>query len=180
MPLDIGVGILLSLIVSHIFGVEPTAVFVVCGVLFALLPDIDILPPLARVSYDHRSFLHYPAVYVPFMVAIYFWAGPLWGTLFTLAIVLHFIHDTIGLGWGVAWLWPLTPRKFLFPGEERKADFGFFMTWLPEQEPALGAKYHKPNWLQEYYLRPNAVAYIEYGMLLVGILFLIAHVWGRL
>ncbi len=81
---------------------------------------------------------------------------------------------------GVAWLWPITARKFLFPGEERKVDFGFFMTWLPEEEAALGAKYHKPNWLQEYYFRPNMVAYVEYGALLIGIVFLILHMWGRI
>lgn len=170
MPLDIGVGVLLSLAVSAGFGIEPSALFIVAGVVFALLPDLDILPFLWPTAYNHRSFLHYPLSWVAPVTLVYLFVGPLWGTLFLLCVTSHFIHDTIGIGWGIAWLAPFSPRKFLFPEKGRRQQHGFFMTWLPEEEKEMASEHHDPYWVKTFYFRPNPIAYVEYGVLLIAIL----------
>jgi hypothetical protein len=177
MPLDIGAGILLALLVAHGFGVEPIAGFIAFGIVCALLPDIDnVIPLLRRTEYDHRSFFHYPILYVPIALLIYILLGSSYFTLYALCIAAHFIHDTIGIGWGVAWLWPLSRRKFLIPEKGRRKDRGLFISWMPEEEPALAARYHNPNWLRDYYLRPTAISIIEYGFLLFAIVILMLSI----
>jgi hypothetical protein len=175
MPLDIGVGALFSLLVSHLFGFHATIFFVLLGILFVLLPDVDIIPIFWRTEYDHRSFTHYPVIYIPPALLLYVLGGPVYGTLFVLCIFAHFIHDTIGIGWGVAWLWPFSKRKFLFPERSRRDQYGLFMTWLPEEEKGMAARWHDPHWIRTYYLRPNPIAYVEYGILFFSIITLIVY-----
>ena len=175
MPLDIGVGVLLSLLVSHLFGFEANWQFICAGILFSLLVDVDILPFLWPTNYNHRSFFHYPLLYVPVTFVVYFIFGPVWATLFGLSVLSHFIHDTIGIGWGVAWLAPFSLRKFLFPEKRRRSALGFFMTWLPEEEKTIATEYHDPHWVKTYYLRPNPIAYVEYGTLLISFVVLVLY-----
>lgn len=176
MPLDIASGILLSLLTAHWFGIHATLSLFAFGIGNALLPDIDnIVPFLSRVNYDHRSFFHWPLLYIPVAVIVYLMFGSLYATLFSLGILAHFIHDSIGIGWGVAWLAPFSHRKILFPEKDRRSEYGFFMTWLPEQEAAMATKYHDPDWVRTYYFRPNTLAYVEYTALLVSVLALAVY-----
>lgn len=175
MPLDIAVGIFLSLGVAHDFHFHASILLVLFGIGGALFPDIDnVIPLLERTTYDHRSFLHWPVLYVPFCIV--FWVlNPVYGKLFTLGVLWHLLHDTIGIGWGVAWLAPFSKRKFLFPEKGRRREYGFFMTWLPEQESAMATKWHDPHWLTTWYLRPNLLAFIEYTALFVSVLALVVY-----
>jgi hypothetical protein len=94
--------------------------------------------------------------------------------LYGLGVLAHLIHDTIGLGWGVAWLWPLSERKIIFFPVARMKTYGWFMSFTPEEELKLSYDYHNPNWLRHYYLRPNPVAYIEYGTFIIALIVLFA------
>lgn len=174
MPLDIGVGILLSIGAAEWFGVPLTPWLVAFGIASALLPDIDI-GTLLWGGWRHRVATHFPLTYVLPAALIYAFAGPVYGSILALGVLAHFIHDTIGIGWGIAWGWPFSRRKFLvFPGKERELVMGRYASWLPEEEAALrtaanAASAGSGNWIKHYYFRPNRLAYIEYGTLLVAI-----------
>lgn len=176
MFLDIGLGLLISLGVTSLYGVEPTLWIVLFSVACALLPDIDLLmPSLWPAEHDHRTILHYPITYVPVVLAISVVAGPLYGVIAAVGILAHLVHDTIGLGWGIPWLAPYRYTKFLVPRSILRADFGWFMRWEPEDEAALVAAYREPHWIRTNYLRPSLNAMIEYGTLMVGLV----AVWMR-
>jgi hypothetical protein len=157
MPLDIGIGILLALGVAELTGTHATPALIAFGIASALLPDIDILTiPLFKKWY-HRTHTHFPIIYVPLaMLAFVFLPLP-WALLFTLGVYAHLIHDTFGIGWGIAWLWPFSKRKFLFLAPKRN---------LPPQGM---------NWMTYYYLRPNPLAYLEYGALLIALVTLFLY-----
>ena len=156
MPLDIGVGILLSLGVAELFGVEATPLLIVFGIACALLPDIDILTIPLLGKWHHRTHTHFPLVYIPFVILAFIFIDPVYATLFTLGVYAHLVHDTFGIGYGIAWLWPFSKRKFLFfaPTDSVPSD---------------------SNWVHHYYFRLDLLAYIEYGVLFVALLLLALH-----
>ena len=166
MPLDIGVGILLSIVVANWYQVSLSPFFVLLGILAALAPDLDIVPLFWRTTYDHRSFPHYPIVQVVLTCMVYGLLGPMYATLYGLGVFIHLLHDSIGLGWGVMWFWPVSRRKFLFLPIARMKTYGYFMTWMREEERQLGADYHDPHWIRHYYFSSHPIAFIEYGVLL--------------
>lgn len=163
----------MALFVPPAFGAEVTPLLIALCIACALLPDIDMVAYLLRTkkSHDHRSWTHYPSVYLPLAGLAYIFFGPLYATLFILCISLHLIHDTIGLGWGVAWLWPLTSRRFrlLSPTGSATGGWELYRSWLPAQEAAMADAQHDPSWVRTYYLRPNAIGFIEYGAFLVAL-----------
>lgn len=177
MPLDIGAGILLSLFVADYFGTEPTLFFVLLGIIFALLPDIDMISYLLRKRkhHDHRSFTHYPLLYVPASIFVFIFFGSMYGILFVLCILTHLIHDTVGLGWGISWLAPFSYRKFRFlsPTGNKNGAWEFFRTWLPQDEPKLVERQDDPSWVTTYYFRPNLIGFVEYGVLAIALLILL-------
>lgn len=175
MPLDIGVGILLSLGVAELFHIPATTGFIVFGIACALLPDIDIITA-AFGTWKHRTHTHYPITYIPLSILVFLLLGPAYGLLFILGVYAHLIHDTIGIGWGIAWLWPFSPKKFLvFPDGERRTTLGTFATWMPEEEPTLKEKGSNSHWVRDFYFRPNLLAYIEYGTLLIALAMLFLY-----
>lgn len=177
MPLDIGVGILLSLGIAEWFDVPVTPLLVCFGIAAALLPDIDIVTALFG-QWKHRTATHFPITYIPLSLGVFFLLGPVYGTLFTLGVYAHLVHDTFGIGWGIAWLWPFSRRKFLlFPEHDRRAALGIVATWTPEQEESLKASDAGSSWVREFYLRPNPIAYIEYGVLLLALCILFLYVY---
>lgn len=174
MPLDIGVGILLSLGVAHWFSVPVTPLLVIVGILSTLAPDIDMFfPLLGNTKHNHRSFTHYPLTFVPIVVVAFLLLNQVYATLIALGIVAHFIHDTIGIGWGIKWAAPFSMRAYLLPNKSRRRDYGWFMSWLPQEESAMAEKYHDPHWIRTYYFRPNAIAYVEYGVLCISLFVLV-------
>jgi hypothetical protein len=172
MPLDIGVGILLSIGIAEYFSLPLTPFLLALGIFAALLPDIDIAS-LLWGRWRHRVATHFPLTYVPIAALVFLIAGPSYGTLFSLGVLSHFIHDTIGIGWGIAWGWPFSRRKFLlYPGSRREPIMGRFASWLPEEQSAIEAEIEERypyrgsgSWVVDYYLRPSLVAFIEYGAL---------------
>jgi hypothetical protein len=174
MPLDIGVGIFLSLGVAEYFGVEATPLLIAFGVICALLPDIDVIT-MPFGTWYHRTLTHYPVAYLPLAVLAYVFLDPLYATIFTFGVYVHLIHDTFGVGWGIAWLWPATSRKFLFfPWKGVPSGGKMLATWMPENEPSLMEKQRDTDWLKNYF-RPSLLAYIEYGVLLSALIVLVLY-----
>ncbi len=177
MPLDIGMGILLALGVSEALGIPPTLLMVVFGIAAALLPDIDIVTA-AFGRWRHREVTHYPLLYIPvFALGFFFLSFPL-ALLLMLGVLAHLIHDTIGTGWGIAWLWPFTPRRFLIlPDGERRRVMGTFATWLPREKPEYAHSGTNSGWIRNLYGRPNPVSLIEYGLLVLALIVLATVIW---
>jgi hypothetical protein len=96
---------------------------------------------------DHRSFTHYPLLWVPAVGALYALFGGLVASIVAAGVALHLIHDTVGLGWGIAWLAPFSYKKYRL---------------LPV--PAGDGR-----WIRAHYLRPGIIAYLEYGTLLAAL-----------
>ena len=66
------------------------------------------------------------------------------------------------------------------PARENGQVLGPVVTWLPEEEAALRARAYPGatnNWVRDFYFRPNTLAYVEYGVLLVALIALTARVW---
>lgn len=176
MPLDIGVGILVALGVAHLSGVEATPALVIFGIAAALLPDIDILTLPFLGKWFHRTHTHFPITYVPLALLAYLVLDPVYATVFTICVFAHLVHDTFGIGWGIAWLWPFSGRKFLFfPSDGRGKEYGIWATWTPQEESRIQGRYENHSWVRHYYFRPNTLAYIEYGVLLVAVAALFAY-----
>jgi LexA-binding, inner membrane-associated putative hydrolase len=180
MPLDIGVGILIALFVGHAYSVPVDTFLIFFGILCSLLPDIDILTLLFLKKWHHRAHTHFPLLYIPISLLVFFFFGSLYGTIFTLGVYAHLIHDTFGIGWGIAWFWPFSKRKYLcFPEQRRRKIIGTFVSWLPEEETVLmkNTQVTNGNWVRDFYFRPNLLAYIEYGVFFISILALIHYVF---
>lgn len=174
MPLDIGASILIVLGIAHLFHVHANLLLIATSIAFALAPDIDMFWYLfgkPSKQYDHRSYTHYPLLWVPVIALTYVMFGSLIGTLLLACVLMHLTHDTIGLGWGIAWLWPFSKRKirFLSPTGSKNGGWEFFRTWSPQQELVMASVQHDPHWVRTYYLRPNIIGFIEYAVFLLGL-----------
>lgn len=179
MFLDIGAGIILSFLVGTLLDVEISSMWILCGVAFALLPDIDMVWYAVqrfiqkKLVDDHRSFTHYPILYVPASFVVYYYFGFPYALLFSLCIFFHFIHDTLWLGWGISWFAPFSMRKWkMFPDRDGKISKQVVMTWTPEEEGEVFKRYHNKNWVRDFYFRPNIVAYVEYSVFIFSIVLL--------
>ncbi len=117
MLLDIGVGILSSVFLSRSFGIALNPLFLGAGIVFSLLPDVDFLIAFrknAAKSHEHRDILHYPLLFIPIGAAILFFFNYQLAMLFIITALLHFLHDSIGLGWGIPWLYPFSKNHYAF------------------------------------------------------------------
>jgi hypothetical protein len=119
MFLDFKLGILWPVLVGILFQEPITFTWLLAGVFFALLPDIDFWIELiqrgtvgGKIIGAHRTLLHNPLVYVPVILFVGSFFGPAWMTLFGLGVFGHFIHDSMGMGYGVRWLWPFSNHWF--------------------------------------------------------------------
>ena len=180
MPLDIAFGIFLAMLASRFFHVELTWMLVGAGILFALLPDADYLVHLARGgssknAHLHRDLFHLPLLFIPVGVLIFYPWGSIWMILFAAGALAHFIHDSIGIGWGVQWLWPLRDEHYSFfyiyrpPHRAEYLPRRWFYAWPHRDIEALSARYGDPDWIKNIYLRPHPYALVEYSSLAVAL-----------
>jgi hypothetical protein len=179
---DFGHGILLTILVIHLFGVEPAVWHFVLGLLFSVLPDLDGMKEFFRHGNidagehgDHRDGLHYPLVWVTVGVAIIF-INPFIGTLFTVCVLAHFFNDSWGTGWGVAWLWPFSNRSYkIFSQNNVDADTSYtslVTSWDPVAKNETAKRLGNRNWLEDIYGRITTISVIEYGTFLLALLVL--------
>lgn len=187
MPLDIGIGLIVGIIAHQLFGF-PLYAAEILSVGFILLPDLDGLIQALRkrsvksMDFSHRDGLHVPLLYVPIGTALC-WLVADWriAAMFAVLSLAHFLHDSIGTGWGIAWLRPIKDNYYKFFSED-KGDASFtlrkgLVSWTPEQQRAVAEKYGNPNWLRDMYLKPQApyfrIVLFEVSLLVLGIAALI-------
>ena len=180
MFLDIGIGILLSIWTSRFFHVDLTFTLVLTGIAFALLPDIDFFVEFikhgsvgGKVIREHRELIHFPVIYIPVAILIYAAFGTMWVALFSLAILAHFLHDSIGIGWGIKWFWPFSRRSYkLFSEKNGKFSRRLVISWNPEELTEVVADYGDSNWIRNIYLRPTPVVIIEFSFFIISLIIL--------
>jgi hypothetical protein len=181
MPLDIGIGLLGALLQAHFGHEDVTAGLLVLGAIFALLPDVDFLVSglrkgsLFKVDHTHRDLLHHPVPYVAVGGLIVWFLAPQYTLLFIVLSLAHFVHDSMGVGWGIPWLSPLSRRyvKFFTDRRTNKPSSSLALLWTTHERDALIKKYHNPNWMKDTYGRPGATSLVEVGVLLVVIVLIL-------
>ena len=171
MPLDIGVGIFAAIFLSGWLHVPLSVAWIFAGIFFALAPDIDALINFIQFrstkhAYHHRDLLHLPLVYVPVGTLVVNFFNPNFSLLFLICSLAHFVHDSIGIGWGVQWLWPLNTDHFSFlylyqptgkPPLERK----LFYRFRHAEIDALDAMHGDADWVHNIYVRMHPYAIVE-------------------
>ncbi len=168
---DAGFGLLAAVCVCLLSGVEPSIGYLLIGVIFAYAPDADWVldahfwktgnvAAYAGNPYDHREGLHKPLLWALVLSAWgLFVQGPA-PMIALIAVMLHFLHDTAGTGWGMPWLWPLTKRRFkLFSTKQNEISFSSpIMTWSHDELGHYITNYGRANWKEYYYGTWNAVS----------------------
>jgi len=180
MFLDIGIGILLSIWTSWFFHVDLMFTLILMGIIFALLPDIDFFIELikhdsvgGKVIREHRELTHFPIIYIPVAILVYPIFGAMWVALFSLAILAHFLHDSVGIGWGIKWFWPLSKKAYKFFSEkDGKFSRRLVVSWRPEELTKVAADYGDPNWIRNIYLQFTPIAIIEFSFFAISLLIL--------
>lgn len=180
MLLDIGLGILVAIFVSDAFAVDSRVLWYAGGILFALLPDADYLVHLARGgnsrhAHRHRDLFHLPLPYVLLGTAALYPLGAAWQLLFAAASLAHFAHDSIGIGWGVQWLWPFRDQHYsflyIYKPRHRKERLPrkLLYVWEHAQLDDLHERYGDEEWIKNIYLRWHPYAIVELIVFLVSL-----------
>ncbi len=156
MPFDIGIGILLGLWLGPQDSILVNAAL---GALLVLLPDADMLFFLTfkRLKIkgterlrDHRELFHYPLIYMFCGIVLLVILWPALIPLFIAASLTQFVHDSVGIGWGIPWLYPFSKKyyKFLYQydlhhaGQPQK----FVWVWSKSEQNKLFDKYGDKDW----------------------------------
>jgi hypothetical protein len=181
---DVGHGIISALLISYIFGIDPTVWIFVIGILSAFAPDLDGISELLKYGKiaaskdqknDHRDGLHYPLLWLLLFFILYK-IDPYIVSVIGFSVLLYFINDSWGTGWGVKWLWPFNNKSYkFFSGNDKSADTTFqkiVTSWTPEEKALIIEKAGDPDWLKKCYARLNPISIIEYGTLIVAIILL--------
>ncbi|MEK7110779.1 MAG: metal-dependent hydrolase [Patescibacteria group bacterium] len=175
MPLDIAAGIFIAIIITG--SASPALGLVILSVIFALLPDADFfLHALRRGNvfgkwaHEHRDLFHKPLLYIPLGVLALLPFGGEFVQVFVVASLFHFLHDTVGMGWGVKLFWPFSKRNYKFFGGEDKLFSSKFMTsWSDKELREMVAARNAENWVKKFYFRPHPLGLFEYAMLLLAL-----------
>lgn len=164
MQADIGLGLLVAVLVSHLFGAPVTWGLAAFCVVMALLPDIDFLIEHYKhgsvggtVVREHRELIHFPAIYLPIALAIGIMFGALWGVAFALCLLAHFLHDTVGIGWGIKWLWPLSRRNYKLLVDmdaHMHGPIALLRSWTDEEVARIATVHGIDGWVEKLYLKP--------------------------
>jgi hypothetical protein len=171
MLLDIGVGVLLG-VTWHAAGFYGSlAATVIFGVFSALSPDLDFIYHLSKGgstknAHRHRELLHNPLVFIPLGAAVTALIEPAVAGLFALGALSHMIHDSIGIGWGVQWLFPFSKNHYALgyrvrTGNHARLPKQKYYVWKNEEMDELTKKYGDPNWFANTYKRWHPFAIVE-------------------
>lgn len=176
MQADIGLGFLIAVFVSWLFSVDPTVWFILFCVVAALLPDGDFMVEFfkhgsvgGKVIREHRELFHFPISYIPVIVLVFLFAHPMWALALTLGILAHFIHDSIGIGWGIKWFWPFQHHSYkLFSKYDGRMSWKFIHYWQAHEMDQVARDHGIENWITEIYLRPHPINIAEWIVFLLG------------
>jgi len=186
MPLDVGVGLILGILLSHLNSYNHGLCLAI-GVAASLLYDLDFIWSAVRTKSviapgtEHRDGLHYPLIVIPFLGVLGSLINPALGLVLALGALLHFIHDSIGVEFGVKWLFPFKKNSYAFfyhtglptnKGMPREKLY----SWSDKEREEARKRYGDPERIKHIYLRPHPYGVAEYAVCLVGVL---AAVLGR-
>jgi len=179
MLLDGGLGIIGAIIFAHILQINISPLVLGTSILFALLPDIDFIfgwikhTELKHVSHEHRDLLHYPLLFLPigFLVIAYF--SFTYACLFIILSFLHFIHDSIGIGWGVLWLYPFSKKYYKF-FSEKNGHFSkkLIVSWTHEEQHEASTQFGDKDWFKNIYLKLHPISVIELLLFITALILL--------
>lgn len=170
MFLDIAFGVFGSYITGTLFNEAVTVQLTLLGIVFVLLPDIDIIWHNKNKNVDHRSLLHYPLLYIVTSLVVALTCSTSTAFLFFITTLFHFVHDTFILGWGVAWFAPFSLRRYKFFPDNGRGGFlkEKYMTWLPGEQKVLEEKLCDSHWIRNWYGRVTVVSVVEYSAFLMA------------
>lgn len=188
MFLDIKLGLLWAFLVGLLFEQALTPGWIIAGVVFALLPDIDFWIEYiergtvgGKIIGAHRTLLHNPIPYIPVALFVGTFFGPAWMTLFGVGVLGHFAHDLSGMGYGIRLLWPFSDRWYkFFSGKDGEIHYDWqhlFISWSPEEMTALVATRGNDNWIREelHYMSSHRLSiFLKLLLTVVGIGVLVA------
>lgn len=183
MFLDIALGVTIGMGTAAVFGWEQVVPFVVGGVVFALLPDVDFIihrvwkKRNAHFDYLHRDILHKPLLYIFIGATGTYIIGDMpWTILFISASFAHFLHDMTGVGYGVKWLYPFSSKLIGFKHAGLARCVGKkvapFICAVPSDRVDAYVKAQplpQKDWIHETYLTWSKTARIEYIFLFIVI-----------
>ncbi|MEP7162288.1 MAG: metal-dependent hydrolase [Candidatus Moraniibacteriota bacterium] len=161
MFFDIKLGVLWAILVGLLFGEPITPWWILAGVFFALFPDIDFWIEYiqrgtvgGKVLGAHRTLLHNPLTYIPVVIITGTFFGSAWMTLASIGLLGHFIHDTMGMGFGVRWLWPFSLNFYkIFSDRAGAIHYDYHhlspVSWTPAELANVIREKGNDNWLSE-------------------------------
>lgn len=181
MFLDIGLGIIIPALLSKIFHFELTNTYILFGILFSLLPDIDFIwykifsgKNKHVQDHKHRDILHYPILYLIFGVILFYFLNIHLLVLFLVCSFFHFMHDSIGIGWGIQWFFPFKKNYYQFLYTTNKNyDRSLVYSYKPEDLDAISETYGDKEWFRNIYLKLHPYSIIEFLVFVVSIIILI-------
>lgn len=184
MFFDLGIGIIVSVLASKYLGMPMDHILVFGSMLFSIFPDVDFIMVLleygyaGKYSHNHRHLFHFPLIYLIFFgLLIWLFFGINWFLIFLAASIMHFLHDGIGIGWGVPYLFPFSRRNFkFFTTRENKFSFKFINSWNQEELAEAVEKFGEEHWFKKYYLRLSSVFIVEMSVFVISVIILLIYI----
>ncbi len=181
MLLDIGLGIIIPIALSKIGGFELSNSYVFFGIIFSILPDMDLIiyEFIKKINKNnkirrHRDIGHYPIFYIILGGILFYFINKKLLLLFVICSLLHFIHDSIGIGWGIKWFFPFKKNSYqIFYNINKNNDGSLIYSYKPEELDYISEKYGYPNWIRDIYLKFHLYSLVELAVFIISIILLI-------
>ncbi|MDP2855554.1 MAG: metal-dependent hydrolase [bacterium] len=179
MLLDIALGVFGAITFSKIENINLSLILIIIGILFALLPDMDFIfywmggKKLNEQAHTHRELLHSPWIFIPVGFLIILSINTPLAFLFVILAFLHFVHDSIGIGWGIQWFYPFSHRFYkLFSTKDGKFSKRLAVSWTPKEQKIAAEKYGDKNWIKNTYFKLTPISAIESLIFIISLIFL--------
>ena len=188
MFLDIAIGIYVAAFLGKFLNFDPNIWFFLGGILITVLPDSDFLILFLKRGRDkdkiddckHRDYIHYPLIYLPLGFLIFYLTGGMeWALLFLLCSFLHFLHDSIAVGWGIKWLYPFSKNNFaffyLYSRKIKKGLRKFIFSFDKKTQDYYIRKHGDKNWIKNIYYKLHPIEIVELIFFVSSIIFLLFY-----
>ena len=182
MLLDFALGIFSAIFLGWMFNFNPGFWYFFAGSLMTILPDSDFVfyffkrrkDKDKKNDHDHRDFIHYPLIYLPIgSLIFYLLGGEKWAMLFFLCSFLHFLHDSIALGWGIKWLYPFSKNNFaffyLYSRKERRGLRKLMFSFNKEKLAHYVAEHGDDDWIKNIYYNWHPIAIVEFLIFILSL-----------
>jgi hypothetical protein len=171
MYLDIAIGLIVGLVIAFLFG-EHSLPLVLFGVVAALAPDIDFILYLIKrrfkvdqFAHEHRDLFHMPLIFSGGGALLLSCFSPVYGLVWGLGSLWHFVHDTFDGGWGIRWFHPFYTGYFTLASYSPRRHFP-----TKAIQRAVATAHGNPLWLEQEYFVPNKKLFIEVAFLVSALL----------